>query len=72
MTPVGTTDIEQRYLIIFANGKEAGSSKMTIVRKTAGSTDMTGTVDVKFHLHYPRSARVPVLTPNSRQSSPAI
>jgi hypothetical protein len=46
--PVAATDIEQRQFIIFVNGKEAGSSKMTIVQKDDGTTDMSATVDVKF------------------------
>jgi hypothetical protein len=46
--PVGATDTEQRHYSIFVNGKEAGSSKMTIVQETNGSTYMRATLDVKF------------------------
>jgi hypothetical protein len=41
-------DTEQRDFSIFIDGKEAGSSRMTIVQKKDGSCYMSATLDVKF------------------------
>src|SRR5437867_4194755 len=46
--PVRADDTEEREFSIFVDGKEAGTSKMTIVQKDDGSSYMSATLDVKF------------------------
>src|SRR4051812_25634262 len=46
--PVFATDTEHRDYAIFVDGKETGSSRMTLVQQDDGSVYMTGSVDVKF------------------------
>jgi hypothetical protein len=41
-------DTEQREFSIFVDGKQAGSSRMTLIQKDDGATQMSATVDVKF------------------------
>jgi hypothetical protein len=41
-------DTEQREFSIFVDGKEAGSSRMTLIQKDDGTTYMSATLDVKF------------------------
>jgi hypothetical protein len=41
-------DTEQREFSIFVDGKQAGSSRMTLVQKDDGATYMSATLDVKF------------------------
>lgn len=41
-------DTEQRDFSIFIDGKNSGTSRMTIVQKDDGTTYMTATLDVKF------------------------
>ena len=45
---VAADDTEHRDYAIFVDGKEAGSSRMTIVQKDDGTTYMTASLDVKF------------------------
>ncbi len=46
--PAFATDTEYRDFSIFVDGKEAGSSRMTLVAQDDGSVYMTASVDVKF------------------------
>jgi hypothetical protein len=46
--PCRADDTEQREFSIFVDGKESGSSRMTIVQKDDGTTYMTAAADVKF------------------------
>lgn len=48
LAPALADDTEQREFSIFIDGKEAGSSRMTLVQQDDGTTYMTATVDVKF------------------------
>jgi Family of unknown function (DUF6134) len=41
-------DTEVREFSIFVDGKDAGTSRMTLIQKDDGSTYMSATVDVKF------------------------
>jgi len=53
-SPACTDDTEHREFSIFIDGKEAGTSRITIIQKADGSTYMTGSLDVKFrHLLIP-------------------
>lgn len=45
---VWADDTEQREFSIFVDGKEAGSSRMTLIQKDDGVTYMSATLDVKF------------------------
>jgi hypothetical protein len=47
-SPVFADDTEQRDFSIFVDGKESGSSRMTIVQKEDGTTYMSAALDVKF------------------------
>jgi Family of unknown function (DUF6134) len=46
--PVWADDTEQREFSIFVDGKEAGSSRMTLIQKDDGISYMSATLDVKF------------------------
>lgn len=46
--PVRADDTEQRDFSVFVDGKESGTSRMTIVQKDDGTTYMSATLDVKF------------------------
>lgn len=48
LSPAWADDTEQRQFSIFVDGKEAGSSRMTIVQKDDGGTYMAANLDVKF------------------------
>ncbi len=47
-TPARATDTEQREFSVYVDGKEAGSSRMTLVQQDDGSAYMTASLDVKF------------------------
>jgi hypothetical protein len=46
--PVWADDTEHREFSIFVDGKEAGTSRMTLVQKDDGTSYMTATLEVKF------------------------
>jgi len=46
--PARADDTEQRDFSVFVDGKESGSSRITIVQKDDGTTYMSATLDVKF------------------------
>lgn len=46
--PARADDTEQRDFSVFIDGKESGSSRMTIVQKDDGTTYMSATLNVKF------------------------
>ncbi len=48
LAPAWADDTETREFSVFVDGKEAGSSRMTLVQQDDGTTNMTATVDVKF------------------------
>ena len=48
VSPIRADDTEEREFSVFIDGKEAGSSRMTIVQKDDGTSYMTATCDVKF------------------------
>ena len=48
VAPARADDTEQREFSIFVDGKEAGSSRMTIIQKNDGVTYVSGSLDVKF------------------------
>lgn len=48
--PARSDDVEHRDFSIFIDGKESGTSRISIVQKKDGSAYMTGTLDVKFRL----------------------
>jgi hypothetical protein len=51
LAPLGfarADDTEVREFSIFVDGKEAGSSRMTIIQKDDGASYMSATLDVKF------------------------
>ena len=56
LAPLATAcadDTEAREFSIFVDGKEAGSSRMSLIQKDDGTTTMSATVDVKFkHLGF--------------------
>src|ERR1019366_8975125 len=45
---VRADDTEYREFSVFVDGKEAGSSRMTLIQKDDGTSYMSATVDVKF------------------------
>jgi hypothetical protein len=47
-SPAWADDTEEREFSVFVDGKDAGTSKMTIVQKDDGTTYMAATLDVKF------------------------
>ena len=46
--PAWADDTEVREFAIFVDGKESGSSRMTLIQKDDGTTYMAATLDVKF------------------------
>ncbi len=46
--PLWADDSEEREFSVFVDGKEAGTSRMTIIQKDDGTSYMSATVDVKF------------------------